>query len=256
MDRIGRIVAVAAVLVAAPVARAQELEGSGVYASPLFHLDAGLAVFELEHRGTGRFTVVLLDERANVIARLAAATGAFTGSTAVWIPRDGRYLLDVDADGAWTIRLRDAPADVFRLAAADATQAGPIPSIDARLAGEAAAGGWSWGWFARGFAGGVVAGPIGAGFVAHRAGRSEIPPPDPVVGPAAATPQYIVDYRNAYADRLIARRRAAAFAGGIVGSVVFLFALLQSIDLSGDSSVSGSPPAPGPQLSLTIVLRP
>lgn len=257
MNRIGTIAALAAVFAVAPAARAQELAGSGAYASPLFHLDAGLAVFEIEHRGTGRFTVVLLDERANVIARLAAATGAFTGSTAVWIPRDGRYLLDVDADGAWTIRLRDAPAGAFRFAAAAAPPVEPRPFADARLAGEAAAGGWSWGWFARGFAGGALAGPIGAGYVVHRAGLSEIPPPpDPPMGTGAADPQYIIDYRNAYANRLVGRRRTAAFAGGIIGSAVFVAALLQSIDLSGDSSVSGSPPAPGPQLSLTIVLRP
>ncbi|HEX6939852.1 MAG TPA: hypothetical protein VF158_10610 [Longimicrobiales bacterium] len=257
MNRIGGIVAAAAVFAAAPATRAQEIAGSGAYASPLFHLDAGLAVFELEHRGPGRFTVVLLDDRADVVARLAEATGAFTGSTAVRIPHDGRYLLDIDADGAWTIRLRDAPAGVFRLAEADASPIEPTPSADARLAGEAAAGGWSWGWFARGLAGGALAGPIGAGFVVHRAGRSEIPPPpDPAAGPDAASPRYIVDYRNAYANRLVARRRTAAFAGGIIGSAAFLVTLLQWIDVSGDGGASGSPPGPEPQLSLTIVVRP
>lgn len=250
--RYGLVAAIAAVATTASPLSAQQLEGTGSHASPLFALDAGLAVFDVEHHGRGRFTVLLLDERAEVVARLADTAGAYSGSTAVRVPRSGRYLLDVEADGPWTIRLRGAPADVFAPAAAKAA-ADPAPLREARLAGEAAADAWSWGWFARGLVGGALAGPIGAGFVVHRAGRSDIPPPP---DPATAGPRFLADYRNAYADRLIARRKAAAFAGGIIGSTAFLLALLQWLDVGGDGGRSGSPSGPEPQLSVRFVITP
>lgn len=249
--------AVAAIALAGPAVRAQEIAGTGRQATPLFRLEAGLAVFEFEHRGRDRFLVVLLDDRAEVVARLADASGTFTGSKAVRVPRSGRYLLDVDADGAWTVRLRDAPAGVFRPGSTAGNGPPPDPErlAEARRAGESAAGGWPWGWFARGLAGGALAGPFGAGLVVHRAGGHDIaPPPAPV--PGSLGPGYVESYRDAYTARLVSRRRSAAVAGGLVGTAAFLYALLQLIDVSGDGGGGSPPPGTDPQLSVSFSVHP
>ncbi len=259
MVRLDPITALAAALLATsvPAARAQELVGTGPHATPLFRLEAGLAVFELEHKGRERFVVVLLDERAEVIAKLADAKGSFSGSKAVRVPRDGRYLVDIGADGDWRIRLRDAPAGAPHPVSVvrDDTSLDPELAARARLAGEAAAGGWSWSWFVRGLVGGTIAGPLGAGVVVHRAGGSAVSSPEPHTAIETYGPPYVASYHAAYTDRLLARRRSAAVVGGLVGTAAFLFALLQVIDVSGDAGGSVAPPGSNPQLSVTFSLH-
>jgi hypothetical protein len=253
----GAAVVAAALAFTAPPVGAQALTGTGQHATPLFRLEAGLAVFELEHRGRDRFVVLLLDDRAQVVARLADAPGAFTGSKAVRVPRSGSYLLDIQADGDWMVRLRDAPVGALRPILAGESGSAPDPerAAAARLAGEAAAGGWSWGWFTRGLVGGALAGPFGAGYVVHRAGSGGIElPPDPA--PELVDPQDLTSYRDAYQSRLAARRRSAALAGGLVGTAAFLYALLRWIDVGGEAG--GTPPPPGstPQLTIIVDVRP
>lgn len=125
----GAAVVAAALAFTAPPVGAQALTGTGQHATPLFRLEAGLAVFELEHRGRDRFVVLLLDDRAEVVARLADASGDFTGSKAVRVPRSGSYLLDIQADGDWMVRLRDAPVGALRPILAGESGSAPDPEI-------------------------------------------------------------------------------------------------------------------------------
>jgi hypothetical protein len=76
-------------------------------ATNLFKLSRGPKRFEMTHRGNGKFTVHLLDKNgAKVGGSLANAKGLFKGSKLVRVPRDDVYLLQVEANGPWSIRVR------------------------------------------------------------------------------------------------------------------------------------------------------
>jgi hypothetical protein len=63
--------------------------------------------FEMVHQGESNFIFELLDdEGAEVGSSLMNEIGQYDASQAVQIPEDGTYLLNVDADGAWTIRVQ------------------------------------------------------------------------------------------------------------------------------------------------------
>lgn len=84
-----------------------EFSGTGPQATEPFELSAGLARFEMTHQGESNFIVELLDEEGNEVGMFSLVNeiGPYDGSQAVQIPEDGTYLLNVDADGAWTIRV-------------------------------------------------------------------------------------------------------------------------------------------------------
>lgn len=82
------------------------LEGVGQKATEKFTLTKGLAVFEMTHTGSSNFIVDLLDDTGTGIELLVNEIGTFDGSKAVKIPRDGVYLLDVTADGQWTVNIK------------------------------------------------------------------------------------------------------------------------------------------------------
>ncbi len=85
---------------------AREFSGSNMAATEPFSLNAGLARFEMSHQGASNFIVYLRDAAGNPVGMgLANEIGAFQGSQAVQVPADGIYLLTVDADGPWTIRV-------------------------------------------------------------------------------------------------------------------------------------------------------
>ena len=84
-----------------------DFSGTGPQATEPFDLSTGLARFEMIHQGESNFIVVLLDdEGAEVGSSLTNEIGPIDSSQAVQIPEDGTYLLNVDADGAWTIRVQ------------------------------------------------------------------------------------------------------------------------------------------------------
>ena len=84
-----------------------EFSGAGPQASEQFDLSADLARFEMTHQGQSSFIVTLLDdEGAEVGSSLMNEIGPIDSSQAVQIPEDRTYLLNVDADGAWTIRVQ------------------------------------------------------------------------------------------------------------------------------------------------------
>ncbi len=58
----------------------------------------------MTHQGEGNFIVELLDDEGSEVgSSLMNEIGPIDASQAVQIPEDGSYLLNVDADGAWTI---------------------------------------------------------------------------------------------------------------------------------------------------------
>ncbi len=82
------------------------LSGNGQTATEPFELESDLAVFRMAHQGNRNFIVYLLDRNgARVGPSLANEIGSFSGSKAIQIPRDGTYLLQVEADGSWTIQV-------------------------------------------------------------------------------------------------------------------------------------------------------
>lgn len=81
-----------------------KLTGVGQQATELFKLEKGLRRFTLTHSGSRHFGVWLLDDMGNNIELLANDSGQpFSGSKAVKISKSGSYLLDISADGNWTV---------------------------------------------------------------------------------------------------------------------------------------------------------
>lgn len=81
------------------------LTGEGQQATALFSLKKGLVTFKMTHNGQSNWAPILLDKDGSRIELLANEIGTFDGSKAVRISRDGIYLLDVAADGKWTITI-------------------------------------------------------------------------------------------------------------------------------------------------------
>jgi hypothetical protein len=80
------------------------LSGQGQQASDKFTLESGLAVFQLTHNGSSNFGVWLKDSKGKNVELLANEIGSFNGSKAVGVSA-GEYILDVSADGAWTVNI-------------------------------------------------------------------------------------------------------------------------------------------------------
>jgi len=80
--------------------------GSGQQASQLFYLSKGLHVFQLTHDGSSNFAIWLMDKNGNNIDLLVNTVGAFNGSKAVGVDSDGIYLLNISADGNWTVSIQ------------------------------------------------------------------------------------------------------------------------------------------------------
>lgn len=205
--------------------RAQTAAGTGQYATPVFPLAAGLAVFELEYAGEGSFVVRLLSDSGHVVDTLARATGTFRGAKATRVPTAGMYLYDVSAAGKWSIRVRPAGATT-----GGGTLEGDAERLrEAAAAGERAARAKSPArWMLGGFAGGAVLGPLGAGAVLLAANRPDRPL-NPELEPSLSgkDPQYVHAFSEAFRARRRSSRKAATLVGGAVGTIVFAFAMVQ-----------------------------
>ena len=82
-----------------------EFSGTTPTVTELFWLRAGAAIVTLEHQGESNFIVWLEDETADEVDLLVNEIGQFSGSTSVHIDVAGWYMLDIEADGAWSIRV-------------------------------------------------------------------------------------------------------------------------------------------------------
>ncbi len=81
--------------------------GNSKTATDLFALSGGLHRIELTHQGDANFIVDLLDENGASVVPMGITNeiGPFDGSQAVTVPGDGVYLLQVEANGPWTINI-------------------------------------------------------------------------------------------------------------------------------------------------------
>lgn len=82
---------------------------------------------------------------------------------------------------------------------------------------------WSWKWMGWGFVGGAVAGPVGTALAYNRAGRGE-----------------------GLEERIRSRRKESAFVGGMLGTAIFAYVLLQVVDLPGIFQGNGDGQQPDP----------
>jgi hypothetical protein len=81
------------------------LSGTGQQATKKFNLKSGLAVFTMKHTGSSNFAINLLDSSGESVDLLVNEIGSFSGKKALGIPADGQYLLDVTADGPWSVTI-------------------------------------------------------------------------------------------------------------------------------------------------------
>lgn len=81
------------------------LDGFGKAALAL-DLVQGPAALRMTYSGEGNFVVRLLDAKGERVGgSVANEIGAWSGTKAVNIPSTGKYVVDVDASGPWTIVL-------------------------------------------------------------------------------------------------------------------------------------------------------
>jgi hypothetical protein len=227
MSRFSILVGVLAIGLAAGPAGAQNFKGKGPVATKKFPLAEGLVIFEVQHRGEGAFVVKLVDEQGTVIDEVARGDGTFGGSKAIRVPQTGAYLFDVQAPGEWSVRLTST----------EVADEGGESTRNGREEGRADGGRTgTGGWLARGFAGGLLGGPIGIGLVISRVdGATERDFEAAAAGRPMGDLAYAAAYREAFTSRLRTRRQRNAVIGGAVGTSVLAFALIQLIDLGRSS---------------------
>lgn len=86
------------------------LSGTGQQAAGPVSLVPGLVVAEMSHNGQANFAVKVLDDQGQMVELLANDIGPFGGAKA-FRSEGGEYLLDVTADGDWTITVSQPAID-------------------------------------------------------------------------------------------------------------------------------------------------
>lgn len=83
-----------------------QLSGSGQTATQGFTLEKGISIFEITHTGgESNFSVVLMKSNGEWVDLLVNEIGNYSGKKAVGIDKKGTYLLDIEADGNWTVNI-------------------------------------------------------------------------------------------------------------------------------------------------------
>tara|TARA_B100000676_G_C18016317_1_gene809892 strand:+ start:60 stop:1565 length:1506 start_codon:yes stop_codon:yes gene_type:complete len=82
------------------------INNTGNTATNFIELEKGLWRVNLNHSGDSNFAVTIFDSDGNYVDLLANEIGPFEGSTALSIKNTGKYLLDIDADGIWSIDIQ------------------------------------------------------------------------------------------------------------------------------------------------------
>jgi hypothetical protein len=244
-------IVVLAITAGAVPAAAQNLSGTGQQATDLFPLTEGLATFDVEHQGSGTFTIRLLDDQGMLIEQLAQGEGAFRGSKAVRVPRSGQYLYDVSASGPWSVQLRQSATAGTAAGATGTPTTGMVSDSVLRSRGKYNGeqeanriGGLPY--MLGGLVGGMAAGPIGAGAVFMiAAGRSATMPEHTQSTLAEREPAYVEAYTDAFQQKLRANRRTAAVVGGVTGTGVFFFVIAQILNWGDTGGDTSTPPGGG-----------
>lgn len=82
------------------------LTGTGQQAAGPVELVSGLATVKLKHTGDSNFSIWVLDKNGDNVELLVNEIGSFDGSKAFQVPNDGKYTLDVSADGPWEVTIQ------------------------------------------------------------------------------------------------------------------------------------------------------
>lgn len=85
----------------------QNFSGVGKKITDEFYLQKGIAKIQMDYIGQSNFIVRLMDKDGNLIELLANEIGSWDGATAIRIDRSGYYLMDVTADGRWTVVIQN-----------------------------------------------------------------------------------------------------------------------------------------------------
>lgn len=230
MTRGGTVLA-AALLTLPGLSAAQSFSGTGPGATAPFVLLSGERFVAVSAAAPGSFTAFLLSQDGSVVATLKGADQRHR----VRVPSDGRYLFDIRAQDEWSISVEEPdPVDLQRARG----------RIDGAEAGSRAAA--SGAWLGKGLIGGLLAGPIGTAFVYRRAGSSEPVLPETLVGRLAReNVDYGETFREAYTDEWRGSQRSAALIGGITGTAVLTFAILQATVWRQQPTAKGGLPGDG-----------
>lgn len=82
------------------------LSGTGQTATQKFRLEKGLSIFEMKHFGSSNFAIWLMNSQGQKEELLVNEIGDFDGSKAYGIEKAGDYLLDISADGPWSVTIK------------------------------------------------------------------------------------------------------------------------------------------------------
>jgi hypothetical protein len=83
-----------------------KLSGAGDQASDKFKLEAGISTWEISHEGRSNFQVSLLSSDGKSTSMTVNEIGRYKGTQVVRVARAGEYLLNVKADGKWSITIK------------------------------------------------------------------------------------------------------------------------------------------------------
>ncbi len=79
--------------------------GTGNTVSKFINMKSGLTTFEIKHNGESNFIVWLLNSKGEHTKLIANEIGVFSGNKAIGMSSAGIYLLDIEADGKWLIKI-------------------------------------------------------------------------------------------------------------------------------------------------------
>jgi len=80
------------------------LSGNGRGSTPVFHVNGGMINFEMTHNGKQNFVIHLMNTNGTIQDYVTSKVGKYNGSQALNVPK-GDYILDVYADGSWTVKV-------------------------------------------------------------------------------------------------------------------------------------------------------
>jgi hypothetical protein len=83
----------------------QSFSGKGKRVSDRFRLEQGLSIFRMKHSGRSNFIMELIDESGRTVELLVNEIGSFDGAKAIGVRTAGTYVIDIDADGNWSVTI-------------------------------------------------------------------------------------------------------------------------------------------------------